>query len=226
MEAVHGASLRLRSLLFELETPVLDATLPDGLRDAAAQIFDDTDVAWAVEERGQAPLPLQVRVSAYRIAREAMVNARKHAQAGRVTVTVDATDAGVQVRVVDDGQGVADPVPPRWGRRHSGVVGMRDRAAASGGWWRSEPGPDGVGTAVSFFLPVAGSEPSAAATGVPLTGQQAAHHVGRAGHPDDQMALHAPAQQHGEITGDGSLEQEGRRPSSEHARPAGQVRLR
>jgi signal transduction histidine kinase len=226
MEAVHGASVRLRTLLFELETPVLDAPLSDGLRDAAAQIFEDSDIAWSVDERGRTPLPQQVRVSAYRIAREAMVNARKHAQASRVTVIIDATDAGVNVRVVDDGRGVADSVPPSSGRRHSGVVGMRDRAAASGGWWRSDPGPDGVGTAVSFFLPVAGTVPIAAATGARLAGQQAAHHVGRTGHADDEIALHAPAQQHGEITGDGPFEQEGRRPGSQHARPGGEVRLR
>jgi signal transduction histidine kinase len=228
MEAVHGASVRLRTLLFELETPVLDAPLSDGLRDAAAQIFEDSDVAWSVDERGRAPLPQQVRVSAYRIAREALVNARKHAHAGRVAVTVDATDAGVTVHVVDDGRGVADPVAPPSGRRHSGVVGMRDRAAASGGWWRSEPGPDGAGTAVSFFLPVAGTVPIAAATGAPLrlAGQQAAHHVGRTGHTHDEVPLHAPAQQHGEIAGDGALEQEGGRAGSEQARPAGEVRLR
>ena len=228
MEAVHGASVRLRTLLFELETPVLDAPLSDGLRDAAAQIFEDSDVAWSVDERGRAPLPQQVRVSAYRITREALVNARKHAHAGRVTVTVDATDAGVTVHVVDDGRGVADPVAPPSGRRHSGVVGMRDRAAASGGWWRSDPGPDGAGTAVSFFLPVAGTVPIAAATGGPLqlAGQQAAHHVGRTGHTHDEVPLHAPAQQHGEIAGDGALEQEGGRAGSEQARPAGEVRLR
>src|SRR3712207_23420 len=106
MDAVHGASVRLRHLLFELETPVLDASLTDGLRDAAAQVFEDSDVVWSVEERGRAPLPQQVRVSAYRIAREAMVNARKHARARSVTVTVDATGRGVEVHVVDDGRGV------------------------------------------------------------------------------------------------------------------------
>ena len=52
MDAVHGAGVRLRSLLFELETPVLDAELPDGLRDTAAQLFEDSGVAWSVEQRG------------------------------------------------------------------------------------------------------------------------------------------------------------------------------
>jgi signal transduction histidine kinase len=227
MDAVHGASVRLRHLLFELETPVLDAELSDGLRDAAAQIFEESDIAWSVEDRGQETLPQQVRMSAYRIAREAMVNALKHAQARHVTVTVDATARGVQVRVVDDGRGAERTAPVRPGSRHSGVVAMRDRALASGGWWRSGPGPGGVGTAVSFFLPVAG--PGArgdSATGDALADQQAADDVGRAGHADDEMAEHAPAQQRGEVTRDGSLEQVGRPAGGQHVHPRGRVRLR
>jgi signal transduction histidine kinase len=227
MDAVHGASVRLRHLLFELETPVLDATLSDGLRDAAAHVFEDSGVAWSVEERGQAPLPQQVRVSAYRIAREAMVNARKHAQAHSVTVTVDATGAGVEVHVVDDGRGTASTASARSGRRHSGVVAMRDRALASGGWWRSEPGRGGTGTVVSFFLPVAGAASTGdAASGRPLAGEQPADDVGRARHADDEVTLHAPAQQPGEVAGDGPLQQVGRPARGQQSRPGRRVRLR
>ena len=219
VDAVHGAAVRLRHLLFELETPVLDASLTDGLRDAAAQVFEDGDVAWSVEERGQAPLPQQVRVSAYRIAREAMVNARKHARATHVTVTVDATARGVQVHVVDDGRGVDHTASARSGRRHSGVVAMRDRALASGGWWRSRPGPGGTGTAVSFSLPVP-------TTSVPSAGKQPAEQVGRAGHGHDEMAPHARAQQDGEVAGDGPLEQVAGSAGRQHPRPRRRVRLR
>ena len=226
MDAVHSAGVRLRHLLFELETPVLDTALSDGLRDTAAQLFEDSDVAWSVEERGRTPLPQQVRVSAYRIAREAMVNALKHAQAHRVTVTVDADDRGVEVHVVDDGRGMARTAPSRSGRRHSGVVGMRDRALASGGWWRAVPGPDGAGTDVAFYLPTAGVDlPGTPSPGSPLRVEEAADDVGRAGHPHDEMALHAPAQQHGEVAGDGSLEQVGRTTGGEHARPRRGIRL-
>ena len=227
MEAVHGASVRLRSLLFELETPVLDASLTDGLRDAAGQVFEDGDVAWSVEERGRADLPQQVRVSAYRIAREAMVNARKHAQARHVRVTVDATGHGVEVQVVDDGRGVDTTASARSGRRHSGVVAMRDRALASGGWWRSRPGPRGAGTAVSFFLPVPGAGGSGdLPTGARLAGDQPADEVGRTGHAHDQVALHAPAQQRGQVARDGPLEQVGGSAGRQHARPRRRVRLR
>jgi signal transduction histidine kinase len=218
LDAVHGASVRLRHLLFELETPVLDATLADGLREAAAHIFDDSDVAWTVEERGRAELPEQVRVSAYRIAREAMVNARKHAEAHHVTVTIDATGGGVEVHVVDDGRGTARPPSERSTRRHSGVVAMRDRALASRGWWRSEPGPGDVGTAVAFFLPVA-------VTQTLLRREQPADDVGRTGDTHDEVSLHAPAQQAGEVAGGAPLEEVGRAAGGQHPRPRGGVRL-
>jgi signal transduction histidine kinase len=227
MDTVHGAGIRLRSLLFELETPVLDADLADGLRDTAAQLFEDSGVAWSVEERRRSPLPQQVRVSAYRIAREAMVNALKHAQARHVTVTIDATERSVEVQVVDDGRGTDAAQPARSGRRHSGVVGMRDRALASGGWWRSDPGPGGVGTAVSFHLPVTAARairtPSA---GGASAGEQATDDVLRTGHAHDEVASHGQSQQGGEVAGDGSLEQVGRSAGSQHARPRGGVPLR
>jgi signal transduction histidine kinase len=226
MDAVHGAGVRLRSLLFELETPVLDAPLADGLRDTAAQLFEDSGVAWEVEERGRSPLPQQVRVSAYRIAREAMVNALKHAGATRVTVTVDATDRGVEVQVVDDGKGADNAPSVRSGRRHSGVVGMRDRALASGGWWRTGPGPGGAGTAVSFYLPIPGGRVSPARTPAGSAAEQPADDLGRARHSDDEVAQHDPAQEHREVAGDAALEQVARRAGGQDARPRSGVRLR
>ncbi|RBY90100.1 hypothetical protein DQ244_11515 [Blastococcus sp. TBT05-19] len=225
LDAIHGASGRLRHLLFELETPVLDASLAEGLRDASAQVFDESDVVWSVEERGGAPLPQQVRVSAYRIAREALVNVRKHARARTVTVTIDATDRGVAVHVVDDGVGVGSTTATPSGRRHSGVVGMRDRALASGGRWRSRPGPDGVGTEVSFFLPVPGAAPGGGRAGAGgSAGEQRPEEVRRAGHADHELPTHASAQHHGEVAA-APLEQVAGAPRGDQARPGGGVRL-
>jgi signal transduction histidine kinase len=155
IDAVREAAQRLRNLLFELETPALEASLVEALEDAATHVFDNAGTDWTVRQRGTSVLAPAVRVSAYRIAREAMVNVRKHARASTLTVTVDARPDGVRVDVVDDGIGVAATLQPRSGRRHSGVVGMRDRAAVCGGWWHVAAGPSGAGTHVSFFLPAA-----------------------------------------------------------------------
>ena len=222
IDTVHGAAVRLRHLLFELETPALESELPDALREAAAHVFDDTDVDWAVVERDAGALPRTVRVSAYRIAREALVNARKHSGARTVRVTVESAPGGVEVRVVDDGTGVRGAGGGEDARRRSGVVGMRDRAAASGGWWRSDPGPDGVGTVVSFWLPVRADDRRQDGS----ADQQPPHDVGRAGDGDDELARQAAAQQRREVVGEQSLEQVAGGAGVEQAHPGRGVGLR
>jgi PAS domain S-box-containing protein len=79
--------------------------------------------------------PAPVEQAAFMIAREAVANALRHAQASLVRVVLNGDAAGLQLEVVDDGMGVplsGDGAPPvRPG--HLGMVGMRERAAAIGG---------------------------------------------------------------------------------------------
>ena len=92
-----------------------------------------------------------LRVTAYRIAKEAMVNVRKHADATQVTIEICRLDDGVEVRVTDDGRGVGpDDIRDQPG--HLGIRAMRDRAAVAGGWLRVESPPEG-GTEVRLWLP-------------------------------------------------------------------------
>ena len=65
------------------------------------------------------------------IAREAIVNAQRHAQASLVRVIVAGDAQRLVLEVVDDGTGIAEEL--RSGRPgHLGLVGMRERAAAIG----------------------------------------------------------------------------------------------
>jgi signal transduction histidine kinase len=76
-------------------------------------------------------LPTEIRVVAYRIVQEAMVNVRKHAAASQVVVTVRERNGGVEIEVTDDGRGFdPDRVDKRPG--HLGLAGMRERAALVG----------------------------------------------------------------------------------------------
>ena len=61
----------------------------------------------------------------YRIAQEALNNACKHARAKQIRAVLRASDHEVQLRVVDDGLGMAGS-DARWG--HVGLVAMRHRA--------------------------------------------------------------------------------------------------
>lgn len=84
------------------------------------------------------PLPDLVQVNAYRIAQEALTNARRHAGPdASADVRLRYGDDAIELEVTDTGRGTA---PHRPGL---GIVGMRERATASGG--SIEIGPRGRG---------------------------------------------------------------------------------
>ena len=98
------------------------------------------------------PLPAELDRAAYRIVQEALTNVRRHAgPAARATVRIDYREAELVVRVDDDGGGTG----PAAGAvaEGNGIGGMRERAAAVGGWLAAGPGPAG-GFQVRAVLPV------------------------------------------------------------------------
>lgn len=149
---VQGATDRLRHLLFDLESPAQRTDLPTALTEAAAYVLED-GVQWRVEGDGGRDLSTATRVTAYRIAKEAMTNARRHAHAAHVVVGLcDDADGrgGLLLTVADDGQGFDPSAAARPG--HLGLQGMRDRAAVAGGRLDVRSGP-GAGTTVELWLP-------------------------------------------------------------------------
>jgi PAS domain S-box-containing protein len=86
-----------------------------------------------------------------RIVQEALHNVRKHARARRVAVAVAADDAWVEVVIVDDGAGLAEPTAPPAGPGY-GIRFMHERAATAGGSLAIESGV-GEGTRVTVRMP-------------------------------------------------------------------------
>ncbi len=74
-------------------------------------------------------LSREQRFGLFRIVQEAIQNARKHADASRVNVTVKREPSGVLVSVSDDGCGF-DTDAPGLSEGHYGIQGMRERAEA------------------------------------------------------------------------------------------------
>ncbi len=75
------------------------------------------------------PLPTGVEEELFRIAREALINAFRHANASLIETEVSSDHDGVRLRIRDDGEGVPSAVIQRSGRAgHWGVIGMRERA--------------------------------------------------------------------------------------------------
>lgn len=96
-------------------------------------------------------VPPTVAAAVFRIAQEAVTNARRHARgATRIDVGVDVADDGVRLEVHDDGAGAVSAAPGY------GVSGMRERAALLGGTCEAGPAPDGRGWVVATALPRVG----------------------------------------------------------------------
>ena len=150
-QAVSSATDRLRHLLFDLESPSREAGLRAALSTAAEVIFTDTDVAWQVNGDADLGLGDAERITAYRVAMEAMVNARKHAGADHVTVSLQRGAEELTVTVQDDGRGIR-PEDEQERPGHQGLASMRDRVVVAGGELQVGLTPEG-GTEVRLSLP-------------------------------------------------------------------------
>jgi signal transduction histidine kinase len=108
-----------------------------------------------VDLRRSGPLdevPAGMAVAAYRIAQEALTNVVRHAGVDRADLTVDASDGGLTIVVVNGPPTrTAEAVE---GGGH-GIAGMEERAAIFGGSLVAGPSPDG-GYRVEARLPLDG----------------------------------------------------------------------
>lgn len=98
----------------------------------------------------QAPderLAKDIEATAYYIVSEALTNVVKHAQADRAIVSLRRDGEVLRCGISDDGRGGADPAAG------SGIVGLRDRAEATGGTLTLVSMP-GRGTVVTAVLPL------------------------------------------------------------------------
>ncbi len=150
---LRAAKLRLRHLLFDLDSPVARMGLAAALTTAAQHIFEGSGVRVdVIAPEDVDGLSEELRITTYRIVREALVNVRKHARASTVLVELSVSAGQLHILVRDDGRGLA-PADLEAKAGHRGVSGMRDRASAAGGALRFEEAPGG-GTELRVVLPV------------------------------------------------------------------------
>ncbi len=93
-------------------------------------------------------------LAVYRIAQEALSNARRHSRASAVKLTLDYQAKGVALTIEDDGLGFAAPESPGGlaTQGHFGLIGMHERAVRLGGRLSIASQPD-RGTRISAFIP-------------------------------------------------------------------------
>ncbi len=114
----------VRRMVRDVPRPVVHLDCPDGLRandDGAAEVL-------------------------LRCAQETVTNAMKHSNADNLWIRLDQGDAGIELRVSDDGDGTGDL------QAGSGLRGMRERVAELGGSVEVESAPR-AGFRVRVFVP-------------------------------------------------------------------------
>jgi PAS domain S-box-containing protein len=148
-ELVNNAAADTRNLSRALHRVDVDAP---GLVNALRDLVD--------REIWKIPCRLEIRPSfhieddaaaaqLYRIAREAVINANKHAQAREIVVKLERSRQGIVLRVVDDGVGFSNE--PKL-KRGLGFHIMKYRAQVTGGRLEIDCPKQG-GTCVSCYLP-------------------------------------------------------------------------
>jgi signal transduction histidine kinase len=117
-------------------------------------LIRDLRLDWKTRIDLEAPLnlelPPETEVVAYQVAREALLNSLKHADASLISVRLEACRGGLRVQVDDNGRGF-DPNqrPPL----HFGLQLLEERVATYGGSWDLESG-HGQGTHLRVTLPM------------------------------------------------------------------------
>jgi PAS domain S-box-containing protein len=152
-QLVNDAATDMRNLSRALHRLDVDAA---GLVNALQDLVDRE--IWRTPCRLEMKASFQINDDAaaahlYRIAREAVINANKHAQAREIVVRLERVRKEMVLRVIDDGVGFPKDLKPQQGL---GFHIMNYRAQLMGGRLEIDSPPQG-GTRVSCYLPVVAS---------------------------------------------------------------------
>ncbi|WP_344314246.1 sensor histidine kinase [Fodinicola feengrottensis] len=115
---------QLRELIRGIHPPVLTDR---GLPAAVAELADRTAVPVSVDAALPGRLPAHLEGAAYFVISEALTNVVKHSGATRAEVFLRLNNNVVEIDIVDNGHGGADP------RGGSGLTGLADRVAVADG---------------------------------------------------------------------------------------------
>jgi signal transduction histidine kinase len=166
LEECRGISRTTAGLMATLRGALVRLRPPDIEELGLALSLESLVASWNGFEKGRTrfdiaimgkvdDLPPSVGASLYRIAQEAITNAAKHAQAGRVHLRLEAGPADIVLVVEDDGKATGDHLAPKAGM---GLLGMRERVASLGGTLRFER-PAAGGARLVATIPNTGHEP-------------------------------------------------------------------
>ncbi len=138
--------------VWNLESPLLsDDNLGKALGSLAGFIGTGSPVITVEADSEQDQLSQSVRHHLLRIAQEAITNAVRHGQAGRITVRLERMPGGLRLSIRDDGKGFDPALVENTGSGHFGLRGLKARAEKINAQLRIESTP-GAGTLVEAVL--------------------------------------------------------------------------
>ena len=132
---LNDALLEVRNISHRLRPAELDVLgLPAALQQLGHEFTEHSQMRFSMQVRGD-PVQLapELNTVLFRITQECLTNIEKHAAASRVTLRLLFSEAGLRMRIIDNGAGFdvqAIRIDPR---RGIGLRNMRDRAESVGG---------------------------------------------------------------------------------------------
>lgn len=128
-----GAINDIRRLIYDLRPVAIDEI---GLVAALAELLNRCQQEWRIPFEVNLPEGMDhdigpaKQVALYRLVQEVTNNMKKHAEASKISVSMERTTSQLRIVISDDGKGF-DPEQIPTG--HYGLIGMRERAEFLGG---------------------------------------------------------------------------------------------
>lgn len=165
-QALNDAYRQLRELLATFRLTLQQADLPSALQEMIAQLRKQSEVTLTLDcQIPTQALDASQQVHLLQIIREGVLNAIKHAQANKISVSCSTSLSGVHnVSILDDGSGIASLTEPEG---HYGLNIMHERAARLGGELAISRPPQG-GTLITLIFRTPASEQTTHGTPVNL----------------------------------------------------------
>jgi signal transduction histidine kinase len=154
LRMLDGAVASTRRIAADLRPLVLDDLGLMPAIDWLVQNFQSrSGIVCKLEADEEIELGEPYATAVFRIVQESLVNVAKHSKADRVTVSIDAVEGGMRLKVQDNGVGFDPQVP----RKHEslGLAGLRERAQLLKGTVVVHSKP-GQGATIDAFIPVGG----------------------------------------------------------------------
>ena len=152
IDALHGAIGEIRSFIFGLRPGSEEGGLTAALETLADELRSATGVRVVVHASHPPVVRDEIANELLKVAREALSNVARHANATSATVTLTTTELELRLEVTDDGQGFDPAAPIASG--HRGLENMQRRAERLGGRL-AVVSAAGSGTRIILSLPLA-----------------------------------------------------------------------